>query len=41
MSFTANKDADFGDAHSDVSRYENRLIRATVKIYEKTGTYNS
>ena len=34
MLFTADK-----DAHFDVSRNEKRLIRATVKIYEKTTTY--
>ena len=39
MPFTADKDAVFGDAHFDVSRNEKRLIRATVKTYEKTGTY--
>ena len=39
MPFTADKDAEFGDAHFDVSKNEKRLTRATVKIYEKTGTY--
>ena len=39
MPFTADEDAEFGDAHFDVSGYEKRLIRATVKTYEKTGTY--
>ena len=39
MRFTAYKDAEFGNAHFDVSRKEKRLIRATVKTYEKTGTY--
>ena len=38
MPFTADKEAKFGDAHFDVSRNEKRLIRATVKTYEKTGT---
>ena len=39
MHLTADKDAEFGDAHFDVCRNEKRLIRATVKTYEKTGTY--
>ena len=33
MPFTADKDAEFEDAHFDVSRNEKRLIRATVKTY--------
>ena len=37
MPFTAEKDAEFGDAHFDVSKSEKRLIRATIKSYEKTG----
>ena len=39
MPFTAETDAEFGDAHFDVSKSEKRLIRATVKTYDKTGTY--
>ena len=39
MPFTAEKDAEFGDAHFDVSQSEKRLIRATIKSYEKTGSY--
>ena len=39
MPFTAERDAEFGDAHFDVSKTEKRLIRATVKTYDKTGTY--
>ena len=39
MPFTAEKDAEFGDAHFDVSKSEKRLIRATIKSYEKTGSY--
>ena len=39
MTFTADKDAEFGAVHFDVSRIEKRLIRAIVKTYEKTGTY--
>ena len=36
MPFTAEKDAEFGDAHFDVSKSEKRLVRATIKSYEKT-----
>ena len=39
MPFTAEKDAEFGDAHFDVSKGEKRLIRATIKSYEKAGSY--
>ena len=39
MPFTTEKDAEFGDAHFDVSKSEKRLIRATIKSYEKTGSY--
>ena len=48
MPFTAEKDAEFGDAHFDVSKSdahfdvsksEKRLVRATIKSYEKTGSY--
>ena len=39
MPFTAEKYAEFGDAHFDVSKSEKRLIRATIKSYEKTGSY--
>ena len=39
MPFTAERDAEFGDAHFDVSKSEKRLIRTTVKTYDKTGTY--
>ena len=39
MPFTAETDAEFGDAHFDISKSEKRLIRATVKTYDKTGTY--
>ena len=31
MPFTAEKDAEFGDAHFDVSKNEKRLIRVTLK----------
>ena len=36
MPFTAEKDAEFGDAHFDVSKSEKRLVRATIKSYEKS-----
>ena len=39
MPFSATKDSEFGDSHYDISKTEKRLIRATFKIYEKTGTY--
>ena len=39
MSFTADKDAEFGDVYFEISRTEKRLIRATVKSYENTGAY--
>ena len=39
MPFTAEKDAEFGDAHFDDSESETRLIRATIKSYEKSGSY--
>ena len=31
-------DGEFGDAHFDFSKNEKRLIRATLKTYERTGT---
>ena len=39
MPFTAEKDVEFGDVHFGVSKSEKRLIRATIKSYEKTGNY--
>ena len=39
MPFTAEKDAEFGDTHFDVSKNEKRLIRVTLKTYERTGTF--
>ena len=39
MSFSASKDSEFGDNYYDISKTEKRLIRATLKTYEKTGTY--
>ena len=39
MPFTATKDSEFGDCYLDISKMKKRLIRATLKTYEKTGTY--
>ena len=39
MPFTAERDADFGNARFDVSESEKRMTRATIKSYEKTGSY--
>ena len=39
MPFSATKDSEFGDSFYDISKTEKRLIRATLKTYEKTGTY--
>ena len=39
MRFSATKDSEFGDSYYDFSKTEKRLIRATLKTYEKTGTY--
>ena len=39
MPFTAEKDVEFGDADFDVSKSEKFLVRATIKTYEKTGSY--
>ena len=39
MPFAAEKDTDFGDAHFDISKTGKRFVRATLKSYERTGTY--
>ena len=39
MPFSATKDSEFGDSYYDISKTEKRLIMATLKTYEKTGTY--
>ena len=39
MPVSATKDSEFGDSYYDTSKTEKRLIRATLKTYEKTGTY--
>ena len=39
MPFTSTKDTEVGNCYFDVSETDKRLIRATLKTYEKTGTY--
>ena len=39
MFFTATKDSEYGDCYWNMWRTEKRLIKATFKRYEKTGTY--
>ena len=39
MPFTSTKDTEFGDCYFDISKTDKRLIRATLKTYERTGTY--
>ena len=39
MPFTATKNSKFDDCYLDISKTEKRLIRATLEINEKTGTY--
>ena len=39
MPFTSTKYTKFGDCFFDISKTNKRLIRATPKTYEKTGTY--
>ena len=39
MPFTSTKDTEFGDCYFDISKTDKRLTRATLKTYEKTGTY--
>ena len=39
MPFTSTKDTEFGDCYFAISKTDKRLIRATVKTYERTGTY--
>ena len=39
MPFTSTKDTQFGDCYFDISQTEKRLVRATLKTYERTGTY--
>ena len=37
--FTSSKDTQFGDCYFDISQTQKRLVRATLKTYERTGTY--
>ena len=37
--FTSTKDTEFGDCYFDISKTDKRLIRSTLKTYERTGTY--
>ena len=39
MHFTSSKNTQFGDCYFDISQTEKRLVRATLKTYERTGTY--
>ena len=39
MPFTSSKITHFGDCYFDISQTEKRLVRATLKKYERTGTY--
>ena len=39
MPFSATEDSEFEDSYYDISKTEKHLIRATLKTYEKTGTY--
>ena len=39
MPITAIKNSEFGGCYLDISKTERRLIKSTLKTYEKTGTY--
>ena len=39
MPFNSSKDTQFGDCYFDICQTEKRLVRATLKTYERTGTY--
>ena len=39
MPFTSTKDTELEDCYFDISKTDKRLIRATLKTYERTGTY--
>ena len=39
MLFTSTKDTEFEDCYFDISKTDKRLIRATLKTYERTETY--
>ena len=38
-STTADADKDFRDCYFDISENSKRLVRATLKTYDQTGTY--
>ena len=38
MPFTSTKETEFGNCYFDISKTDKRLIRATLKTYERTGT---
>ena len=39
QSHVTSQDTEFGDCYFDISKTDNRLIRAKLKTYERTGTY--
>ena len=39
MPFTSSNVTQFGDCYFDISQSEKRLVRATLKTFERTGTY--
>ncbi len=39
MHITLESDAQFGDSFVDISQTDKRLVRATVKTFESSGTY--
>ena len=39
MPSTSTNDTEFGNCYFDISKTDKRLIRATVKTFERTGTY--
>ena len=39
MPFTSTRNTEFGDCYFDISKTDKRLIRATVKTFERTGRY--
>ncbi len=39
MNFTAETDAKFGDSYVDIAKTDKRLVRATLKTYDNSGTY--
>ena len=39
MPSTSTKDTEFGDCYFVISKTDKRLLRATLKTFERTGTY--